>query len=137
MMKLISKLKASRTIERINYFSILFFIFLYVFVVPSFGSRSGLSYFVYLVFGILSGLVIFYALLFKKISFNRYLLFVPLFVGYALVGTLLFSHQFRGWLTLFLLAISFFVLYFAFQIIEHKFIVISALVLGIFSYYIL
>lgn len=133
-MKFISKLKSSKTIERVSYFCLIFFVFLYVFAVPSFGSRSGLSYSVYLIFAVLSGLVLFYTLLFKKFTFNRYLIFVPLFIGYALLGTLLFSHQLRGWLTLFLLGISFFVLYYAFQIIEHKFVVLSIIVFGIFAY---
>lgn len=133
-MRFLFKIKASKRIERITYYSVLSLILLYAFCVPSFGSRPGLSYSVYAVLGLLGVFTFLYLIFFKKVEFNRYLLFVPVFVGYALLGTLFFSHQFRGWLTLFLLSVSFFVLYYSFVVVEHKNHVLSAIIFGIFAF---
>ena len=130
----IFKLRTSHKLERINYYLIIFFMFLYVFVIPSFGARPLLNYFVFAVLGILFLLVCFYFFLFKRVRFNKFLLFIPIFVGWSFLGTILFSHQFRGCLTLLLLSISFFVAYYSFQIIEHKFTIFSIVVCGIFVF---
>ena len=133
-MNAISRIKNSKLIKLINYWTIVSFVFLYAFSVPSFGSRQKLNNLVFAILGLLIISVVFYLIFFGKFKFNRYLLVVPAFTIFAFFGTAIYSHEFRGWLTLILLCLSFFVLFYAFRSIENKFIILTSLVAGLFVF---
>ena len=59
---------------------------------------------------------------------------MPVFTIWALVGTLIYSHEFRSWMTLVLLSISSFILYLAFSCIDSLSKTIQIVVLAMFGF---
>lgn len=104
--------------KKILFFSIVFLLFFYVFSLPSFSDRVKLNYISYAVIILLGVSSLLYLILYSKISFDVSLFIMPAFATWALVGTILYSHQFRAWLTLILLSLTIFVLYWAFLCIN-------------------
>ena len=134
MQKIISRLRNSNRFKKINYISLLLFLFAYCFAIPSFGSRDRWNYLVYALMAILAVLTITYSFLYKRIKLNRWFFPIPAFVAFSLIGTLLYSHAYRSFITLVLLAISFFVLYYCLSIIDNKKIILTILVSGLFVF---
>ena len=52
------------------------------------------------------------------------------FVLFALIGTLAYSHEYRSWLTLVLMAAVLFILFYAFRVIANKEVVLLAMILA-------
>lgn len=134
MKNVILRLKSSQKVKKTNYLLIIFFLFLYCFSIPSFGSRGTWNYLVYILMFLLGLLVVIYVFLFKKISLNKWFIPIPFFALFSLVGTILYSHEYRSFLTLVLLAGSFFVIYFALSIVNNKQIVLGCLTIGLFVF---
>jgi len=111
-------------------------VFLYAFSVPSFGGRATYNLVMYAFMGLLTAAVAIHILLFKnKLNFKKWQIYlIPAFVIFAFVGTAIYSHSFRNWLTLVFLAASFFVLLLAFKIIDDRNIVAAILSLAIFGF---
>ena len=106
---------------------------LYVFSIPTFSGRSGLNYLLYGVLGLLGGCSLLYCVFYKRNSYPKTVLFVPAFALFAFLGTAIFSHDFRGWLTMFLLAISFVAMFLSFLAMEDTKVIFN---LVIFSFFI-
>ena len=111
-------------------------VFLFAFSVPSFGGRSTYNLVMYGFMGLLTAAVAVHLILFKnKLNFKKWQIYlIPAFVIFAFVGTAIYSHSFRNWLTLVFLAASFFVLLLAFKIIDDRNIVAVILSLAIFGF---
>lgn len=134
MQKIIKMLRSSATFKKFNYLSMLFFMFAYCFSIPAFGSRNKWNYIVYVLMIILAILTFVYSFLYKRVKLNRWFLIIPVFVLFALIGTVLYSHMYRNYLTLLLLAVSFFVLYYCLAIVNNKRIILITLVSGLFIF---
>lgn len=133
-MKLISKIKTSIKIPCILRWLIVFFSFAYVFAIPSFGYRKNLIFIIYVILAVLFIALAINFIFYKKIFFKPYLICVPLFALYAFIGTAVYSKQFRGWLTLILLVVSFFILFYSFSIINNRELCLNILLGGIFVF---
>ena len=140
-MKLISKIRESIKIKGIIYFCIIGSLFLYVFSVPSFGESSSLTR--YIIYAALIFLAIFaftYSYLYGDFKLNKTALLVPAFAIFALIGTLTYSHEYRSWITLVLLTISFFAFVYSFKTIKDRYLIIAIIASAFFAfsiYYIL
>ena len=134
MQKIISQLRNSNKFKKLNYYSLLFFLFAYCFAIPSFGSRDRWNYLVYGLMIILAILTILYSFLYKKIKINKWFFPIPAFALFSLIGTVLYSHTYRNFLTLVLLALSFFILYYCLSIIDNKKLILTILVSGLFVF---
>lgn len=75
-----------------------------------------------------------YCILYKNLKIHKLHLLIPLFTVFALIGTIIYSHQFRSWFTLVLLTISFFIFYYSFRIIGNKYVVICLIALAFFVF---
>lgn len=134
MAKLVSKLRDSKTIKKVLYISLLFFVFTYIFAVPSFGGRPVFNYVVYALLAVLTMVTVAYMFLYSKFSFNKYLIVILLFPVFGFIGTAIYSHDFRGWLTMLLLAVSLVVLYYDFKLINKKDLIFNIIIAAIFAY---
>ena len=139
MKNILKKLKskfATENIEHLLRYGIMMFVFLFAFSVPSFGSRAKLNVIMYGFMAILAILSIAYVLVFDlKINYKRWQLYlIPMFVILAFVGTALYSHSFGKWVSLVLLALSFYVLLIAFKIINEREIIALLLSAAIFAF---
>ena len=83
---------------------------------------------------LLSIIVFVYNLLFGSFRIKRIMLFVPLFALFALIGTLLFSKEYRAWISLILLTISFFIFVYAFKIIGNKIVILNIITIAFFLF---
>ena len=137
-MKLISNLRNSSICQKTSKVFVTIFAFLYIFLIPSFGeSSSKFSIFVYAAMVLLVVSVFFYCFLFDDCKLNRYVLLIPAFAIFALFGTAVYSHEFRRWLSIVLLTISFFTFVYAFKILNNKFLIIHIISAAFFCFSIL
>ena len=109
---------------------------LYVFFVPSFGESKNilLRYSIYGILVLLFIISVLYCYFFVNLKLNKVCAFVAFFVIYALIGTCLYSHEFRSWLSLLLLFISFITFIYTFKILKNKYLIISLLTVGLFIF---
>lgn len=134
-MKLIYNIKNSIFCKKALYGLVIFFAFLYVFSVPSFGEATSiLRYLIYASMTLLGAASIIYCFLYENLRINRISLLVPLFALFSLIGTIIYSKEFRSWFSLVLLAGSFYVFVYAFKAIKNKLLVVSIISLGIFLF---
>ncbi len=131
---LISKLRKNDKLKKILYWAVVVFLASYIFAVPSFGGREKINLIVYALLVVLAAVTAVYILLYKKFIFHPTLILVPLFVIYSFIGTAIFTKDFRGWLTIALLSISFFVCFYSFHAIQDKRLIMNLIVLGIFIF---
>lgn len=137
-MRLISNIRNSPAIQKLLKTIITIMVFLYIFLIPSFGeSSSKLNVFVYMAMILLTMSVIVYCFLFDNFKLNRYTLLVPAFAILAFIGTAFYSHDFRRWFSLVLLAISFFTFLLAFKILDNKFLIIHIISAAFFCFSVL
>lgn len=105
--------------------------FLYVFAIPSFSGRGNLKFVTYIFMILLSISVVAFFLLFKGIYIRKELSIIPLFTAFALIGTLIYSKEHRGYFTLVLLCLSFLIVYGAICIINNSNVSISIIVFAL------
>lgn len=134
MTQLIFKLRNSIKLKKILEYALIASVFCYIFCVPSFSARAGLNIITYFVMILVGLLTISYCFLYNNFKLNFYYLIIPAFSIFAFVGTAFFSHQFRGWLTLILLAMSFLIFSYAFKCIGNKFKILKILSLSLFLF---
>ncbi len=129
--------KWSKKIKSILYYAVLALVFLYAFSIPTFsGQKSSIHYITYVFMGLITVCVALYWYFFGlKVNFKRWqYLVIPMFFIFALIGTIAFSHQFKAWFSLVLLAFSFFVFVPAFSIIADKNIALVLISVALFCF---
>ena len=132
---LLDRIKHSSKAKKIIHFSIAANLFLYVFSIPSFANRVGFNFICYLLVALLIVLLAFYIYVFNlPKKFDKRLLLILFFIISSLIGTISFSHQFRGLLTLVLLATSMFAIYLAMLIIGNNDLIFKILILAFFIF---
>ena len=134
-MKLMSSLRSNQILKKVLYWAAVVLTGFYVFCVPSFGEST--SFTRYLIYGsmIALGLVsVLYCFIYSDLKLNKLCILVPLFAVYALIGTIIYSHQYRAWLSLLLLAGSFFVFVYSFKAIKDKNIIVAIIAIAFFLF---
>lgn len=118
--RLVLRIKSNQVFNKIIGICLLIVFALYIFSIPSFSGRSKLNLVSY-------GFMIFAALFvvlkyafYEKFVFNRRLLILLIFALEAFIGTALFSHDFRHWLTILLMFLTLIVFYYGFCTIKNK-----------------
>ncbi len=127
-------------IRKIAYYAIAVLTFLYIFSIPSFSGREKWNLISYFLMGLLGAFTILYTILYSKFKFNKLFIVILAFVAYSLIGTLIYSHEFRRWLTLILMTLTMFILYFAFMAINNNRLIFKILVfafLGFSAYFLI
>ena len=115
--------------------------FLYTFSIPAFSGREKIYLISYALMALFAAATIFYTFVYNKFSFQKRHLIPVLFVSEALIGTAIYSHDFRRWLSIFLMVITLFVYYFAFSVINKsrlslKIIIFAFLIFAIYFIFI-
>ena len=135
-MRSISKKLNRDILKKFLFFTTAILFTLYVFFVPSFGeSKNKLLH--YSIYGILILLFIvstIYCHLFIDLKINKICVLICSFVFYAFIGTAIYSHEFRSWLTLVLLFVSFIAFIYTFKTLKNKYLLISLISIGIFLF---
>jgi hypothetical protein len=134
MKKLIFKMKNNALLRKILYWAIVAFLFLYTFSIPAFSGRPVWYLVSYALMGSLAGLTIVYTFLYTQFKFNRWLILPTSFVAFSLIGTIIYSHQFRMWLTLFLMLLTLVIFYYAFVAIENKRLIFQILLFSFLAF---
>lgn len=102
------------------------FFALYVFSTPYFSDRRPFNYLVYLIFALFTVFVFLHRFLYYDIKkINIRIFFLPSFAIFSVIGTVVFSHQFRVLLTVFLLSISYIVIYFMLEQVNNNDLIIK------------
>lgn len=117
MRGLILKLQKSQRFEKVCEIAVYVFVFLYAFSLPAFSARSGWQYISYGFMALLIASSFIYIFLYSRFSLHWAMLFLPAFCLWALIGTTLYSRNFREWFTILLLVITFFVFFYSFKIV--------------------
>ena len=107
---------------------------LYVFAIPSFSGRELFNYFYYLVFAALVILIFAYKFLYSSFKFELKHCILFFFSISSLVGTMLYSHAFREWATIFLMSFSFFIIAMVFDEIDNKKLVLYIAYIALFCF---
>lgn len=133
------KIKENPKIRKVLYVSILVLMLLYIFSIPSFSGRPKWNVVSYIFMGALGFTTFAYTLLYQKLMFNKQLLIPVIFAAFALIGTAIYSHQFRMWLTLILMCITMFVLFYVFTAIDNKRLIFKIIIFAflLFGFYFL
>ena len=134
-MRFLYKFKKSLRCKNTLWWTIAVLLFIYVFSVPSFGESSGfIRYIIYFSMALLGISVFGYCFLYGDFKISKISLLVPGFCIFSLAGTLSYSHEFRSWFTLVLLALSFYIFVFAFKIIKDKYTIIVIITSAFFLF---
>ena len=118
--RLISSLKNSDRAHKIINIALLTCLALYIFSIPAFSARPKWNYVSYFLMSLCAAMTAAEYVLYEKLFFDRRLLIFAVFILEALVGTAIFSHFFRHWLTIVLVTLSLVVFYYAFSVIKDK-----------------
>ena len=112
MKKLVNYMRESTKMRKALFISMIVLFAIYIFSMPYFSDRRPFNYLVYAIFALFTFLVLLCKFLYFDIRKYNYRVFI--LVGFAIfssIGTILFSHEFRSLLTIYLLSFSFFVLF--------------------------
>lgn len=82
----------------------------------------------------LGGLSILFCALYSNFKINKTAFLIPLFCLFSLIGTILYSHQYRAWFSIVLLTISFFVFVYSFKILNNKHLIIAIIAASFFAF---
>lgn len=134
MRKLIFNLRNSKRVKLILRRFVMAFLFLYIFSLPAFSYRSVFNYVSYALMLFLTISTLAYCFLYSEISFNVLLTFLLLFCVWAFLGTVLYSQQFRDWLTLILLSITLIVFTLSFKCISNDELLFLFIVFAMFAF---
>ena len=106
--------------KKFLYLCVLAFTFTYVFSVPTFGEKTGWQrYIIYASMVLITSSVLLYVFLYGRFIVPKSTLLIPAFALFAFLGTALYSHEYRSWLSLALLVISFYSFLLSFKIIKN------------------
>ena len=130
----IEKLRSNQNFKKLlNIFLVISFA-LYIFSIPSFSGRAKLNLISYGLMAISAVLVFLTYLLYEHFIFDKRLIILLLFVFESLIGTLLHSHDYRHWLSIVLLYLSFLIFYYGFCLIKDKKKIILVIAFALLSF---
>ena len=118
--RLISSLKNSERAHKIINVALLACLALYIFSIPAFSARPKWNYVSYFLMALCTAMTVSEYVLYEKFFFDRRLLIFAVFILETLIGTAIFSHGFRHWLTIILVTLSLLIFYYGFNAIKDK-----------------
>lgn len=118
--KLITALRSSNRVHKVINVAFLVCLALYIFSIPAFSARAKWNYVSYFLMALCAAITMAEYALYEKLFFDRRLLIFVAFAAEALVGTIIFSHEFRHWLTIILVTLSLVIFYYAFNFVRDK-----------------
>lgn len=121
--RLIISLRSSDKAHKIINIALLTSLALYIFSIPAFSARAKWNYVSYFLMALSAVFTIAEYVLYEKFFFDRRLLIFLIFILESLIGTFVFSHDFRHWLTIILVTLSFVIFYYAFNSIKDKHVI--------------
>lgn len=134
MHKILTKLRNnSASLKVLNILEYLFLL-VYTFSLPAFSARNPLNIISYSFMALLIANTVLLILVNKNIEFKMHLIIIPTFVIWIFIGTLFFSHNFRGAFTLFLLSITMLTFYFSFKAVDNFKYCLYILITAIFIF---
>lgn len=133
----LESLRSNLKIKKLLLFSVIGSMFLYTLSIPSFSGRAKVYLISYALMALFAGTTFIYVMIFDKFSFQKRDLLPVLFVLEALMGTAIYSHDFRRWISILLMVITLFVYYFAFSAINRSRLSLKIIVFSflIFAFY--
>lgn len=111
---LLNKMRGNSKLKKITLYLVIVSMFLYTLSIPSFSGRAKIYLISYVLMALFAATTIFYVFVYDHFSFQKRHLLPVLFAAEALIGTAVFSHDFRRWVSIVLMVITLFVYYFAF-----------------------
>ncbi|MCR4661089.1 MAG: O-antigen ligase family protein [Clostridia bacterium] len=117
---LVDELRDNLKIKKIAYYLVAITMFLYTVSIPAFSGRAKIYIISYVLMALFAAATLFYVFVYDKFSFQKRHLISVLFALEAFIGTAIYSHDFRRWLSIFLMVITLFVYYFAFSAINNS-----------------
>lgn len=118
--RLITSLRNSDKAHKIINIVLLVSLALYIFSIPAFSARAKWNYVSYFLMALCAANTLVEYILYEKFFFDRRLLIFLVFILESLIGTIIFSHEFRHWITIILVTLSLVVFYYAFNLIKDK-----------------
>ena len=120
MQRIIEKIRNVTFVKKLFYIAVIFSMVFYIYSIPAFSSRGPLKYITYGMAGILLVSVFLYNVLYKKPVFHKFFIPIVFFCLYALIGTVMYSQEYRRWFTLILMFGTFLSFFYGSQIIDNK-----------------
>lgn len=121
-------------IKRILKITICLLLAIYVYFILAFSNRSGFNHYTYYVIFALFFVVSFYLIIFGLESINLSFLSIGFFSLYVVASTLILNQGWSTMLTMLSSLLTLISVYFAFSIINNKFLVINAILFGFFFF---
>lgn len=118
--RLITSLRNNDRAHKIINITLIACLALYIFSIPAFSARAKWNYVSYFLMALCAMMTLLEYIIYEKFFFDRRLLIFVAFVLEALIGTVIFSHDFRHWLTIILVVLSLVIFYYAFSAIKDK-----------------
>ena len=134
MRSFICKIKNNKVLKYILLSFLIQFLVSYIFSIPSFSARGNLHLISYVLMGLLLGVTFLYTILYTKVTLNKHLIVPACFVVFAGLGTIIYSHEFRTWLTLILMFITMLTFYYAFSAINNSSLVLKIICISFFLF---
>lgn len=128
---MLSTLRNSPKLKAVLIILLVILVGLYAFSIPMFASGNLFphsNYICYAFVGILGITAIFSTLLYSTFKVRPVLFLIPAFALFAFLGTAIYSHEYRPWLTLVLMAVVVFILFYAFNIINNKKLILLTII---------
>ena len=116
MNKLLEYLRNNSKLVKILHLFEYLFLSCYTFSLPAFSARNPYNIISYILMVLLIANTILITVIKKNYKFKLHFVIIPIFVVLLFIGTIIFSHNYRGILTLFLLSVTMFTFYFSFKI---------------------
>ena len=114
MNKLLEYLRNNSKFIKILHLFEYLFLSCYTFSLPAFSARNPYNIISYILMVLLIANTILITVIKKNYKFKLHFVIIPIFVVWMFIGTVIFSHNYRGILTLFLLSVTMFTFYFSF-----------------------
>ena len=137
-MRFLSRIRESKVLKNILLRIVELTLLIYAFSLPSFGERTSIvHYVVYLAMAALGLFSFLYCFLYRKVKINALMFILVPFLLFSIIGTSVYSKDFRNWITVLLLVISFLIFIFSFLAIGNidRILLIIASALFAFSIY--
>jgi len=136
--KIVAHFKSNEKFHKLLNIALALALAFYIFSIPAFSARSMWNYVSYFLMAACAGITLIEYILYERFYFDKRLLLFVFFIIEAFVGTIIYSHEFRLWLSIVLVSLSLVVFYYAFKIFKNQqfiFIIIAYSLLAFGAYF--
>ena len=128
------KLKNNKKIDKVLGICLIVSLSIYIFSLPSFSGREKYNLVSYIFMGLSGAFVLIKCILYKPVVFDTKILIIFFFAAEALIGTMIYSHEYKHWLTILLLSITLVIFYYSFCIIDNKRLLLKIIGFSLLSF---